>query len=84
MIVVLQIFTFHISIILLAQDDIAGTKKGISKTLITLDIEAENVPDLTLIDLPGITRIAVEDQEDDIPEQVCYFSQNGDLTISEQ
>ena len=84
MIVVLQIFTFHISIILLAQDDIAGKKKGISKTLITLDIEAENVPDLTLIDLPGITRIAVEDQEDDIPEQVCYFSQNGDLTISEQ
>ena len=56
--------------IFLAQDRIAGTNKGISDSLITLDVESHDVPDLTLIDLPGITRVALPDQPPDIPDQV--------------
>ncbi|XP_068122130.1 interferon-induced GTP-binding protein Mx2-like isoform X2 [Hyperolius riggenbachi] len=53
-----------------AQDMVAGTGKGISSELITLEIVSPNVPDLTLIDLPGITRIALRDQPDDIAQQI--------------
>ena len=53
-----------------AQNAIAGKSKGISDKLITLDVVSEDVPDLTLIDLPGITRVAVEDQPADIGDQV--------------
>ena len=38
--------------------------------MITLDVESQDVPDLTLIDLPGITRVAVPGQPEDIPQQV--------------
>ena len=49
-----------------------GTRKGISSELITLRVEspAETAPDLTLIDLPGIARIAIEDQPEDISQQI--------------
>ncbi|XP_068122466.1 interferon-induced GTP-binding protein Mx2-like [Hyperolius riggenbachi] len=53
-----------------AQDNVAGTGKGISSELITLEIVSPNVPDLTLIDLPGITRIALQDQPVDIAQQI--------------
>lgn len=43
---------------------------GISDKLISLEVTSTNVPDLTLIDLPGITRIAVKDQPENIAEQV--------------
>lgn len=41
-----------------AQNVIAGEGQGISKELITLEVSSPDVPDLTLIDLPGITRVA--------------------------
>ncbi|XP_069800636.1 interferon-induced GTP-binding protein Mx2-like isoform X2 [Dendropsophus ebraccatus] len=53
-----------------AQDSVAGPGKGISNELITLEVISPNVPDLTLIDLPGITRIALPDQPQDIGNQI--------------
>ncbi|KAI0213370.1 Interferon-induced GTP-binding protein Mx2 [Lamellibrachia satsuma] len=53
-----------------AQDVIAGKNVGISDTLISLQITSHGVPDLTLIDLPGITRVAVEGQPKDIGDQI--------------
>ncbi|XP_073440809.1 interferon-induced GTP-binding protein Mx2-like [Dendrobates tinctorius] len=53
-----------------AQDAVSGSGKGISPELITLEIISPNVPDLTLIDLPGITRIALPNQPQDIGRQI--------------
>ncbi|CAJ1076392.1 interferon-induced GTP-binding protein Mx-like isoform X1 [Xyrichtys novacula] len=53
-----------------AQDKIAGKGVGISEDLISLEIASPDVPDLTLIDLPGIARVAVKDQPKDIGEQI--------------
>ncbi|XP_057552432.1 interferon-induced GTP-binding protein Mx2 [Hippopotamus amphibius kiboko] len=53
-----------------AQDIVAGTGVGISHELISLEITSPDVPDLTLIDLPGITRVAVGDQPQDIGLQI--------------
>ncbi|XP_006870919.1 PREDICTED: interferon-induced GTP-binding protein Mx1 [Chrysochloris asiatica] len=53
-----------------AQNAIAGDGMGISRELINLEIISPNVPDLTLIDLPGITRVAVGDQPIDIGRQI--------------
>mmetsp|Transcript_41754 Transcript_41754/g.110011 ORF Transcript_41754/g.110011 Transcript_41754/m.110011 type:complete len:780 (+) Transcript_41754:51-2390(+) len=52
-------------------DSVAGQKKGIVDEPITLTIHATVCPDLTVIDLPGITRVPLKDsaQGDDI-EQV--------------
>lgn len=41
----------------------------------TLSIEDKYVPDLTLIDLPGIARVSVGGQAADVPEQVNTFIQ---------
>jgi replication fork clamp-binding protein CrfC len=38
-------------------DKVAGSKKGIVDKPIVLNIFSPTCPDLTLIDLPGITRI---------------------------
>lgn len=53
-----------------AQNVVAGTKGAISGELVSLEIWSPDVPDLTLIDLPGIARVAVGDQPKDIGEQV--------------
>uniref|UniRef100_A0A8C6V0F6 Interferon-induced GTP-binding protein Mx n=1 Tax=Neogobius melanostomus TaxID=47308 RepID=A0A8C6V0F6_9GOBI len=53
-----------------AQDQIAGVGVDISEELISLEIASPNVPDLTLIDLPGITRVAVNGQREDIGERI--------------
>ncbi|XP_074845076.1 interferon-induced GTP-binding protein Mx1-like [Carettochelys insculpta] len=53
-----------------AQNAIAGEGVGISPELISLEIRSPNVPDLTLIDLPGIARVAVGNQPQDIGEQI--------------
>lgn len=50
----------------------AGTKRNISGELISLEIYSPDVPDLTLIDLPGIARVAVRNQPQDIGEQVKF------------
>uniref|UniRef100_A0A7M4FD82 Interferon-induced GTP-binding protein Mx1-like n=1 Tax=Crocodylus porosus TaxID=8502 RepID=A0A7M4FD82_CROPO len=53
-----------------AQDAMAGEGVGISHELISLEISSRGVPDLTLIDLPGIARVAVGNQPEDIGEQI--------------
>ncbi|KFP26650.1 Interferon-induced GTP-binding protein Mx, partial [Colius striatus] len=53
-----------------AQDVVAGTRGAISGELISLEIQSPDVPDLTLIDLPGIARVAVGDQPKDIGAQI--------------
>ncbi|XP_023684691.1 interferon-induced GTP-binding protein Mx3-like [Paramormyrops kingsleyae] len=53
-----------------AQDEIAGVGVGISQELISLEISSPDVPDLTLIDLPGIARVAVKGQPENIGEQI--------------
>nr|AFU81308.1 myxovirus (influenza virus) resistance 1 [Lagothrix lagotricha] len=53
-----------------AQNTIAGEGMGISHELITLEISSRDVPDLTLIDLPGITRVAVGNQPADIGRKI--------------
>ncbi|RXN06205.1 interferon-induced GTP-binding Mx3-like protein [Labeo rohita] len=53
-----------------AQNKLAGNTVGISDELITLEISSPDVCDLTLIDLPGITRVPVHGQPDDIADQI--------------
>ncbi|KAA8538908.1 hypothetical protein F0562_025600 [Nyssa sinensis] len=53
-----------------ATDEIAGGGKGISHTPLTLVVKKNGVPDLTMVDLPGITRVPVHGQPDDIYEQI--------------
>uniref|UniRef100_A0A8C8VPX7 Interferon-induced GTP-binding protein Mx n=1 Tax=Pelusios castaneus TaxID=367368 RepID=A0A8C8VPX7_9SAUR len=53
-----------------AQNAMAGEGVGISQELISLEISSPHVPDLTLIDLPGIARVAVGNQPQDIGEQI--------------
>ncbi|KAK9678838.1 hypothetical protein RND81_11G236000 [Saponaria officinalis] len=48
----------------------AGANKGISERTIRLTIYSPNVLDITLIDLPGITRVPVGDQPPDIEAQI--------------
>ncbi|KAJ4957248.1 hypothetical protein NE237_014031 [Protea cynaroides] len=49
---------------------IAGDSKGISNSPITLVVKKRGVPDLTMVDLPGITRVPVRGQPEDIYEQI--------------
>ncbi|TBU23125.1 dynamin protein dnm1 [Dichomitus squalens] len=49
---------------------VAGQNKGISKLPIHLRIYSPNVLDLTLVDLPGLTKIPVGDQPSDIERQI--------------
>ncbi|NXA73193.1 MX protein, partial [Thryothorus ludovicianus] len=53
-----------------AQDVVAGPRGAISKQLISLEVRSPDVPDLTLIDLPGIARVAVGEQPKDIGDQI--------------
>ncbi|CAB1329153.1 unnamed protein product [Coregonus sp. 'balchen'] len=53
-----------------AQNTLAGKGVGICEDLITLQITSSTVCDLSLIDLPGITRVAVKGQPDDIGAQI--------------
>lgn len=51
-------------------DRIAGNNKGISRTPIHLKIYSKNVLNLTLIDLPGLTKFPIGDQPHDIDIQI--------------
>ncbi|RXN19639.1 interferon-induced GTP-binding Mx3-like protein [Labeo rohita] len=53
-----------------AQNELAGKGLGISDELITLEVMSPDVCDLTLIDLPGITRVPVKGQPEDIGDQI--------------
>ncbi|KAG0242137.1 Dynamin- GTPase protein [Actinomortierella wolfii] len=48
---------------------VAGQNKGISRTPIHLKIYSKNVLNLTLVDLPGVTKVPVGDQPTDIEKQ---------------
>ncbi|KAK4486459.1 hypothetical protein RD792_009139 [Penstemon davidsonii] len=56
-----------------ATEEVAGKGKGISNTPLTLVVKKKGVPDLTMVDLPGITRVAILDQPEDIYEQVSQM-----------
>ncbi|KAF6723920.1 Dynamin-2, partial [Oryzias melastigma] len=51
-------------------DRITGSNKGISPIPINLRVYSPNVLNLTLIDLPGMTKVAVGDQPPDIEHQI--------------
>ncbi|KAL1005444.1 hypothetical protein UPYG_G00059230 [Umbra pygmaea] len=51
-------------------DRITGSNKGISPVPINLRVYSPNVLNLTLIDLPGMTKVAVGDQPPDIEHQI--------------
>lgn len=80
-------------------DKMCGQKKNIIDKPLVLQIYSHTCPDLTLIDLPGITRIAVDDQPENI-EQItramahrytsdprtiilCVVPANSDMTTSD-
>ncbi|XP_038657394.1 interferon-induced GTP-binding protein Mx1-like [Scyliorhinus canicula] len=68
-----------------AQNTMAGKDLGISSELISLEVESNISPDLTLIDLPGIARVAVGNQPQDIGEQIKQLISsyiNEDKTIN--
>ena len=52
----------------LLTDKICGDKKGIIDDPIVLKVFSSDCPDLTIIDLPGITRIPIGDQPKNIEE----------------
>ncbi|GAB1518657.1 Dynamin-related GTPase protein [Rhizoctonia solani] len=49
---------------------VAGQNKGVSKLPISLRIYSPHVLNLTLVDLPGLTKIPVGDQPSDIERQI--------------
>ena len=51
-------------------DRTTGNNKGVSNKQIRLKICSPNVLTMTLVDLPGITRVAVGDQPEDIETQI--------------
>ncbi|KAL5994958.1 Dynamin-related protein 4C [Asimina triloba] len=53
-----------------ATEAVAGRGKGISNKPLTLVVRKNGVPDLTMVDLPGITRVPVHGQPDNIYEQI--------------
>ncbi|KAG9333422.1 hypothetical protein JZ751_012682 [Albula glossodonta] len=53
-----------------AQNRLAGKDVGICDDPISLEISSHDVCDLTLIDLPGIARVPVKGQPDDIGDQI--------------
>ncbi|KAI4877136.1 hypothetical protein NFI96_026490 [Prochilodus magdalenae] len=59
-----------------AQNELAGDGVGICDDLITLEIMSPDVCDLTLIDLPGIARVPVKGQPDDIGDQIKHLIQS--------
>ncbi|KAJ6241402.1 vacuolar protein sorting-associated protein [Anaeramoeba flamelloides] len=51
-------------------DRITGKNKGLSPIPINLKLYSPNVVNLTMIDLPSVTKIAVGDQPEDIEKQI--------------
>lgn len=51
-------------------DRITGGNKGISNIPINLRVYSPNVLNLTLIDLPGLTKVPIGDQPADIENQI--------------
>jgi len=80
-------------------DKVAGSSKNIVDRPIVLQVYSHTCPDLTLVDLPGITRIATGDQTGDIEKVtkamahryvsdprtiiLCVVPANADMTTSD-
>lgn len=80
-------------------EELCGAKKNIVDDPIVLKVYSNNCPDLTLIDLPGITRIPIGDQPKDIERItkdmvtrycrdertiiLCVIPANADMSTSE-
>lgn len=68
-----MIFFFSCICICVFQDETnreAGVNKGVSDKQIRLKVFSPNVLTITLIDLPGITKVPVGDQPSDIESQI--------------
>eukprot|EP01126_Amoeba_proteus_P038924 TRINITY_DN4080_c0_g1_i1.p1 TRINITY_DN4080_c0_g1~~TRINITY_DN4080_c0_g1_i1.p1 ORF type:complete len:354 (-),score=62.70 TRINITY_DN4080_c0_g1_i1:621-1682(-) len=68
-------------------DRIVGTNKGISSEPINLKIYSPHVLNLSLVDLPGITRVPVGEQPPDIETQIrsmvkSYISQPNAIIVA--
>lgn len=80
-------------------DKICGQKKNIIDKPIVLNIFSHTCPDLTMVDLPGITRIPIDGQDPDIEKVtkgmaarycgdprtiiLCVLPANADMTTSD-
>ncbi|KAK7369171.1 hypothetical protein VNO80_11206 [Phaseolus coccineus] len=53
-----------------ATEELVGNGKGISNNPLTLVVKKNGVPDLTMVDLPGITRVPVHGQPENIYDQI--------------
>lgn len=51
-------------------DRLSGENKGVSHEPIVLKIFSSNVVTLTLVDLPGLTKVPIGDQPEDIEQQI--------------
>ena len=45
-----------------------GARRGITEEVVHLRVTAPGAPELTLVDLPGLARVATEGQRPDVPE----------------
>lgn len=68
-------------------DRLTGTNKGISNLPINLRVYSPHVLNLTLIDLPGLTKVPVGDQPLDIEQQIrsmilTYISKESCLVLA--
>ena len=66
---------------------VCGADKGISDDPILLKLHSTRIPSLTLIDLPGLTKIAVGDQPKDIDRQIerlvrSYVSKESTIILA--
>ncbi|KAH7815210.1 Dynamin-related protein 1B (Dnm1B) [Monocercomonoides exilis] len=66
---------------------VAGTAKGVSAEPIVLTIHSPSVVNLILVDLPGLTKVAVEGQPKDIEKQIAdmvekYISQERTIILA--
>ena len=66
---------------------IAGVGSGISYVPITLEVVRMETPDLTMVDLPGITRVPIPGQPADIYEQISeiikhYIGPNESIILN--
>nr|GFD51160.1 dynamin-related protein 4C-like [Tanacetum cinerariifolium] len=50
--------------------EIAGEASGISNIPLTVVVKQKGLPNVTVVELPGITRVAVCDEPKDIHEQI--------------
>ncbi|KAH1217836.1 putative dynamin-related protein 4A [Glycine max] len=71
----------HVSdAIRVATDELAGDGKGISNTPLTIVVKKNGVPDLTVVDLSGITRVSIQGQ----PKDIFYLSATKPKDIYDQ